>query len=233
LPRRERALPLSGQGLSTEAPASSASFRFNARISSKRLVTSRMIATMPIIWPLFCNGTIVNSTEIVAPSLRTAGTESLALPVLPLHVHQGLGLSTFVVGLVSGSQFAASLITRVWAGRFSDVRGVKRAVVTGLLTAVISGLLYVASLAFVGAPLLSVNILLLGRALLGGAESFIITGAVTWGLVLAGPTNAGRVIAWMGMAMFAALAFGAPIGIEHSVAATLSRPQEHPAHGSI
>jgi len=31
----------------------------------------------------------------------------VALPVLPLHVHQGLGLSTFVVGLVTGSQFAA------------------------------------------------------------------------------------------------------------------------------
>ena len=30
-----------------------------------------------------------------------------ALPVLPLHVHQDLGLSTFVVGLVTGSQFAA------------------------------------------------------------------------------------------------------------------------------
>src|SRR4051812_50000216 len=36
----------------------------------------------------------------------------LALPVLPLHVHQGLGLGTFVVGLVSGSQFAAALLTR-------------------------------------------------------------------------------------------------------------------------
>jgi MFS family permease len=119
----------------------------------------------------------------------------VALPVLPLHVHQRLGLSTFVVGLVTGSQFAASLISRVWAGRFSDVRGAKHAALTGLLTAVISGLLYVASLAFVSMPSLSVSILLLGRALLGGAESFIITGAVTWGLLLAGPTNAGRVIA--------------------------------------
>ena len=27
----------------------------------------------------------------------------IALPVLPLHVHQGLGLGTFVVGLVTGS----------------------------------------------------------------------------------------------------------------------------------
>ena len=27
----------------------------------------------------------------------------LALPVLPLHVHHGLGLGTFIVGLVAGS----------------------------------------------------------------------------------------------------------------------------------
>jgi hypothetical protein len=32
----------------------------------------------------------------------------LALPVLPLHVHQGLGLGAFVVGLVAGAQFGAS-----------------------------------------------------------------------------------------------------------------------------
>src|SRR5712671_8070248 len=70
----------------------------------------------------------------------------LALPVLPLHVHQGLGLSTFVVGLVTGSQFAASLISRVWSGHYADRRGAKRAVVIGLLTAVAGGLLYLLSL---------------------------------------------------------------------------------------
>jgi len=136
----------------------------------------------------------------------------LALPVLPLHVHHGLGLSTFVVGLVTGSQFAASLVSRVWSGRYADGRGPKRAVIAGLLTAATAGLLYALSLGFTGTPTISVIILLLGRALLGGAESFIITGAVSWGLALAGPKNAGRVIAWIGMALFAALALGAPIG---------------------
>jgi MFS family permease len=136
----------------------------------------------------------------------------LALPVLPLHVHQSLGLSTFVVGLVTGSQFAASLISRVWSGHYADNKGAKRAVVVGLFTAVAGGLLYLLSLGFVGTPWLSAVILLCGRALLGGAESFIITGAVSWGLALAGPANTGRVIAWVGMAMFAALAFGAPVG---------------------
>jgi Mg/Co/Ni transporter MgtE len=82
-----------------------------------------------------------------------------------------------------------------------------------LLTAVVAGLLYLLSLRFVGTPWLSVTILLFGRALLGGAESFVITGAVIWGLALAGPQNAGRVIAWVGMSMFAALAFGAPVAM--------------------
>jgi MFS family permease len=136
----------------------------------------------------------------------------IALPVLPLHVHQGLGFGAFIVGLVTGSQFGASLLSRVSAGRYADKRGPKRAVVIGLLTAIAAGLLYIVSLHFGDAPTVSVTILLLGRALLGRAESFIITGAVSWGLALVGAKNAGRVIAWMGMAMFAALALGAPLG---------------------
>src|SRR6478736_9095646 len=70
----------------------------------------------------------------------------LAMPVLPLHVHDGLGLGTFVVGLVAGSQFASALLTRPWAGSFSDRRGAKRAVATGLVVAAAAGLLYLLSL---------------------------------------------------------------------------------------
>src|SRR3954463_12323641 len=70
----------------------------------------------------------------------------LAMPVLPLHVHNDLGLGTFVVGLVVGSQFAASLISRPWAGRYADSRGAKRAVIAGVLVAAVAGLLYLGSL---------------------------------------------------------------------------------------
>ena len=43
-----------------------------ARISSKRAVTSRMIAAMPAIRPVSSrSGTMVNSREIRVPSLRT------------------------------------------------------------------------------------------------------------------------------------------------------------------
>lgn len=136
----------------------------------------------------------------------------LAIPVLPLHVHQGLGLGTFVVGLVTGTQFGASLVSRVWSGHYADRRGAKRAVVAGLLAAAASGLFYLLSLWFVATPMTSVTILLLGRAVLGGAESFIITGALAWGLALVAPQHSGKVIAWIGTAMYAAFAVGAPVG---------------------
>ena len=136
----------------------------------------------------------------------------LAMPVLPLHVHEGLGLGTFVVGLVAGAQFTASLLSRFWSGSYADGRGGKRAVVVGLIVATAAGLLYFLSLRFAGAPVASVTLLLVGRAVLGGAESFIITGALSWGLALGGPENAGKVMAWVGTAMYVAFAVGAPSG---------------------
>jgi predicted MFS family arabinose efflux permease len=136
----------------------------------------------------------------------------VALPVLPLHVSNDLGYGTFVVGLVADAQFAASLISPVWAGSYCDWRGAKRGALAGLSAAAAAGLLYLLSLAFVHSPLLSVAVLLAGRAVLGGAESFIITGGVAWGLALLDKEHAGKVIAWVGTAMFAAMALGGPIG---------------------
>ncbi|QOZ73854.1 MFS transporter [Bradyrhizobium arachidis] len=159
--------------------------------------------------PLRVTATLLPIMAVVFLAFLVIG---VAMPVLPLHVHDGLGFGTFVVGLVAGSQFAASLVSRPWAGHFSDRRGAKRGVVAGLVAAAASGLLYLLSLGFTEAPLASVTILLLGRGLLGGAESFIITAAVSWGLALVDSGNTGKVIAWVGSAMFAAFAIGAPAG---------------------
>ena len=119
------------------------------------------------------SATVSPSHSIAVPTVATAllpimAAVSLAflvigvaLPVLPLHVHQKLGLSTFVVGLITGTQFLAALMSRVWAGRFADRAGAKRAVVVGLLTAVAGGLLYLLSLLCVATPAVSAGILLL------------------------------------------------------------------------
>jgi MFS family permease len=136
----------------------------------------------------------------------------LAMPVLPLHVHQRLGMSAFVVGLVAGSQFTASLLTRLWAGRITDTRGPKLAVLLGLIAAIGGGGCYLLSLMLINAPALSVVVLLAGRTLTGGAESLIITGAMLWGMGRVAPERSAQVIAWVGMSMFAAMAIGAPVG---------------------
>lgn len=139
-------------------------------------------------------------------------TIGLPLPVLPLHLHYTLGLSNVLVGVAVGGQFAASLVSRAPAGAFADTRGSKRGMMLGLSIAAVSGLAYLASLAFVATPLVSFGVLLLGRALLGCGESLIITGALSWGMHLVGPRNAGKVMAWVGIAMYAAYGAGAPVG---------------------
>jgi MFS family permease len=136
----------------------------------------------------------------------------VALPVLPLHVHDRLGLGAFMVGLVAGAQFIASLLSRFWSGNYADTRGGKRAVMVGLVVAAVSGALYLMSLGFVRQPLVSLAVLLIGRAVLGAAESFIVTGALTWGLGLVGTKNTGAVMSWVGTAMYVAFAVGAPLG---------------------
>jgi MFS family permease len=169
---------------------------------------------MPLWLPL--SGARTGSATALLPIMTVVFVAylviGLAMPVLPLHVHQDLGLSTFVVGLVSGSQFLASLVSRLWAGHQADRRGAKFAVVAGLLAATASGLLYLLSLRFAARPDLSVVILLLGRALLGAAESFIVGGALNWGLAIAGARNTGKVMAAVGTAMYVAYAVGAPAG---------------------
>ena len=139
-------------------------------------------------------------------------TIGLPLPVLPLHLHYTLGLSPVVVGIAVGAQFAAALLSRAWAGGLADVSGSKRAMVLGLVSAGLSGTAYLGSLAFTATPATSLGVLLIGRVLLGCGESLIITGALSWGISLVGPQNAGKVMAWVGIAMYAAYSAGAPLG---------------------
>ncbi len=140
-------------------------------------------------------------------------TIALPLPVLPLHLHTTLGASTLVVGIVLGSQFAAALLLRAWAGRVADIRGSKLAVIVGAAFATLSGITYLLSLAFLDAPSISIWVLLLGRLFLGCAESLIVAGSMSWGLGLVGMKNAGKVMAWTGAAIWGAYAVGAPIGV--------------------
>src|SRR6266496_3554099 len=121
-----------------------------------RIGPSYQQAAQPVTYPAMdTQSTAQGSVAALLPIMGVVFISFLiigvAMPVLPLHVHQGLGLGTFIVGLVAGSQFAASLVSRIWAGRHADSRGAKPAVVTGLILAALAGLLYILSLRFVTA----------------------------------------------------------------------------------
>lgn len=137
----------------------------------------------------------------------------LPLPVLSLYVHERLGFGTPTVGGVIGLQSAATLLTRQYAGRLSDTRGPKRTSLAGLLCASLAGLFYLVANVLIQHPVASLAFLCVGRLLLGLAESLFITALAAWSIGRVGAEYAGRAMAWSGIAMYAALAVGAPLGL--------------------
>ncbi|HEY4922924.1 MAG TPA: MFS transporter [Roseiarcus sp.] len=135
------------------------------------------------------------------------------LPALSLYVHDGLGFSPAVVGWTIGIQSLATVLTRHSAGALCDRRGPRRAVLIGLPFAALSGLFYLASVsASLGAEA-RLGLLLIGRLTLGLGESLFITGAMSWGIARIGPARTGKVMSWQGIAMYAAIGLGAPLGL--------------------
>ena len=82
------------------------------------------------------SGTMVMLMAVVFVTFALTGA---ALPTLPLYLQNGLGQSTFVVGLIGGTEFFTALISRVWAGSYSDNNGPKSAMIIGLCMAVAAG----------------------------------------------------------------------------------------------
>ena len=105
-------------------------------------------------------------------------TIGIPLAVLPGYVHGELGFGSVLAGLVISVQYLATLLTRPYAGKVIDNLGPKRAVLYGMLGCAGSGLLMLLSVWLQGMPALSLGCLLLGRMILGTAESLVGTGAI-------------------------------------------------------
>jgi MFS family permease len=132
------------------------------------------------------------------------------LSTLPVQVHEALHAGTTMVGLLVGLSAVTTLLTRQIAGALADRRGPKFAVLAGLCITASSGGAYLLSLLLPPAPALAV--LAGGRVLLGLGDSVFTTGVMAWAVSRVGAQNAGKAMAWIGIAMYAALAAGAPAG---------------------
>src|SRR6202041_438318 len=130
-----------------------------------------------------------------------------------LFIHDKLGFGNLVVGLVIGIQFLATVLARGYAGRLTDHHGGKRSALQGAAVCVIGGLLYLIAAMPAFSPTISLVIIFVGRLVAGFGESQFVTGCVSWSIASVGPQHAGMSMSWTGIAMFAALAIGAPIGM--------------------
>lgn len=137
----------------------------------------------------------------------------LPLAVLPGFVHNQLGFSSFIAGLIISLQYFATLLSRPHSGRLADRFGPKRVVMMGLVFCGMSGVLSIIAALCSDMPLLSLALLAAGRLFLGVGESFSSTGSTLWGMNIVGPLQTARVISWNGVATYFAMAIGAPLGV--------------------
>lgn len=140
-------------------------------------------------------------------------TIGAALPVIPLFVHGRLGYGPVVVGIAIGAQALVTVLTRAWAGIRIDHSGPKAGMLFGVAACTFSGLCYLGAAGLAAQPSASLAVLLVGRVVLGVGDSFVVTGALSWGIARIGAQHSGRVMTWHGIAMYGAVAAGAPAGL--------------------
>ncbi|MCF3195753.1 MFS transporter [Pseudomonas bubulae] len=137
----------------------------------------------------------------------------IPLAVLPGYVHNHLGYGTVIAGLVNSVQYLATLLSGPYASRYIDTRGSKRAVMIGLAGCGLSGVFMLISSWLTSMPAWSLASLLIGRLVLGSAESLVGSGSIGWGIGRVGAQNTAKVISWNGIASYGAIAIGAPLGV--------------------
>lgn len=138
----------------------------------------------------------------------------ILLTTLPSFVHLNLGFSPVWAGVAVSLQYLATLVSRPWAGRMTDVRGSRATVLLGQTAGLLSGLFILAAAALQEeSAAICFAVLLVSRLILGCGESCVATGSTTWGLGRVAPRDAALVISWSGIASYGAMALGAPVGI--------------------
>lgn len=135
----------------------------------------------------------------------------MPLPILSVMVARDWGMSNFLAGAAAGSAYFITLFCRKPAGDLADRQGGRKCYLQGCSLYILGGC--VCLLAVVDMPVpMRFAVLLIGRMVVGVGESIANIGIVCWSVGLMGDARAGRVMATIGMSMYAAVAFGGQVG---------------------
>ncbi|TRO11943.1 MFS transporter [Ectopseudomonas mendocina] len=140
-------------------------------------------------------------------------SNGLPLAVLPGHVLNTLGFGSAMAGLVIGTQYLTTLLSRPLAGQLADRFGAKRTVMAGLAVLTGSGLLTALAIILPASPWVGLALLMAGRILQGISSALISTPCCTWAIGLHGTARTAQIMSWNGIAAYGGTAIGAPLGV--------------------
>ncbi|HWC99385.1 MAG TPA: MFS transporter [Candidatus Sulfopaludibacter sp.] len=126
------------------------------------------------------------------------------IPMLPVYLHEQIGTSTFVTGLLIGLSSAFALLGRLFAGKTADAKGRRIALLLGMSFCACAGLLYL--------PFFGLWALSLGRVLHGLGEGFFVTAAVAWAVDVAPANRRAQTLGFLSSGIWGGVSIGPAIG---------------------
>ncbi len=137
----------------------------------------------------------------------------LSLSVLPVFIHQNLGFSMLIAGIVISLQYVMTFLMRAYSGKIVDNQGPKPAVITSMLSFALTGIILIMAYYFKFSPVVSLGFLVLTRLFTGSAEGMIGASPINWAIMALGEKHTAKIISYNGIACYGALALGASLGV--------------------
>jgi MFS family permease len=126
------------------------------------------------------------------------------IPMLPVYLHEQVGASTFVTGLMVGLASAFALLGRLFAGKTADRKGRRISLLLGMGFCAVAGVLYL--------PVFGLWAMAWGRVLHGLGEGFFVTAAVAWAVDVAPDNRRGQALGFLSSGIWGGLSIGPAIG---------------------
>ena len=126
------------------------------------------------------------------------------IPMLPVYLHEQVGASTFLTGLLIGMSSAFALLGRLFAGKIADRKGRRIALLMGMAFCACAGVLYL--------PFFGLGAMPPARLLHGLGEGFFVTAAVAWAVDVAPENRRAQALGFLSSGIWGGVSVGPAIG---------------------